>query len=70
MDASIERLEREEILEAILELNPGSTRKWLEEFPTEDLRRYLAHLDYALQPRGRSWPRTAGDPAVVSRHAA
>jgi hypothetical protein len=70
MDASIERLEREEVVEAILELNPGSTRSWLEEFATEELRNYLAHLDHALQPRGRSWHRPAGVPAAVHRRAA
>lgn len=70
MDASIERLEREEVIEAILELNPGSTRSWLDEFSTEELRSYLAHLDHALQPRGRSWPRPAGVPAAIYRRAA
>jgi hypothetical protein len=70
MDASIDRLEREEVIEAILDLNPGSTRRWLEEFSTEDLRSYLAHLDHALQPRGRCWPRPAGVPAAIHRRAA
>ena len=67
--ASTDRLEREEIVEMICEINHGVGRPWLESFPTEELRRYLAHLELVLEPRGTVWVREPGAPAI-GRHAA
>ncbi len=67
--ASTDRLEREEIIEMICDINRGVGRAWLESFQTEDLRRYLAHLELVLEPRGTVWVREPGAPALERRAA-
>lgn len=67
--SSTQRLEREEIVEMICDLNRGVGRAWLESFPTEELRRYLAHLELVIQPRGTVWVRRPGAPATERRAA-
>lgn len=66
---STDRLEREEIVEMICEINRGVGRPWLESFSTEELRRYLAHLELVLEPRGTVWVREPGAPATERRAA-
>ena len=66
---STERLEREEIIEMIAEINQGVGRVWLESFPTEELRQYLAHLERVLEPRGTVWIRRPGAPAIERKAA-
>ena len=67
--ASTDRLEREEIVEMICEINRGVGRPWLESFSTEELRRYLTHLELVLEPRGTVWVRKLGAPAIERRAA-
>jgi len=64
------RIEREEIIEAIVEINRGVSRAWLESFETEHLREYLEHLDLVIRPRGTVWVRTRGTPPAFERRAA
>ena len=66
---STDRLEREEIVELICEINRGVGRPWLESVSTEELRRSLAHLDLVLEPRGTVWVREPGAPAIERRAA-
>ncbi len=67
--ASTDRLEREEIIEMICDINRGVGRPWLESFATEELRRYLAHLELVLEPRGTVWVREPGAPAIERKAA-
>ncbi|MGA0172812.1 MAG: hypothetical protein ACO3NL_04080 [Phycisphaerales bacterium] len=67
--ASTDRLEREEIVEMICDINRGVGRPWLESFTTEELRRYLAHLELVLEPRGTVWVREPGAPAIERKAA-
>ena len=53
----------------ICEINRGVGRPWLESFSTEELRRYLTHLELVLEPRGTVWVRKPGAPAIERRAA-
>jgi len=64
------RIEREEIIEAIVEINRGVSRAWLESFETDHLREYLEHLDLVIRPRGTIWVRPSGTPPAYERRAA
>lgn len=65
-----QRLEREELIEAIMETNRGVGRAWLESFPTPSLREYLSHLDLVNQPRGTIWVRSSSQGPAIERRAA
>jgi hypothetical protein len=65
-------IEKTRLIASILELNPGAEVHWLERFEEKALRRYLDHLHYASEPRGRgsAWIRDGETPAVVGRQPA
>ena len=44
-------LAKEEVIQAILNLNPTADRTWLSDFRDRDLREYLDHLNHAQTPR-------------------
>ena len=64
-------LDKDRLIDLILETNPSSSRDWLMEFRPEQLRSYLDHLEMTLEPRGRNsrWARPGDTPAVVWRKA-
>ena len=64
-------LDKNQIIERIMKSNPGSSREFLEQFETGQLRSYLDHLEMTLEPRGRNsrWARPGDTPAVVWRKA-
>ena len=61
-------LDKFKLIEAIREFNASARREWLEQFEPTQLRTYLAHLEYAHEPRGRTsrWLRPGDSPAVVT----
>jgi len=65
-------VEKNQIIQAIRELNPTANGEWLEAFRLDALIRYLHHLRYAQLPRaaGGRWQRDPSMPPVVARHSA
>jgi hypothetical protein len=63
---------KSQVIDSILQLNPSAKQEWLERFDVSALRRYLDHLQLALEPRGRDsvWQRDGETPAVVTRRPA
>ncbi|MEL7473735.1 MAG: hypothetical protein AAGK04_10500 [Planctomycetota bacterium] len=63
------RLSREQILERILEINPGATTDFLADFDHTTLADYLDRLIRLRDQRGSGsrWVRRSGPPAVASR---
>jgi hypothetical protein len=61
-----------QLIASIMEINPSASQAWLARFDVSALRRYLDHLQHALEPRGRSsiWIRDGETPAVVTRRPA
>jgi hypothetical protein len=61
-----------QLIDGILQLNPSASKDWLDLFDVAALRRYLDHLQHALEPRGGQsvWLRDAETPAVVTRRPA
>lgn len=64
-------LDKNHLIDLILKANPGSSRDWLDQFRTDQLRSYLDHLEITMEPRGRNsrWARPGDTPAVVWRKA-
>lgn len=62
-------LNRSQIMERIISINPTATVAFLSRFAERPLKRYLEHLTAAQEPRGRSawWVRPADSPAIVVR---
>ena len=56
------------IIQHIQQINSSTTHDWLERFDISALRRYLDHLQHALEPRGGGsfWVRTGETPAVTA----
>lgn len=46
-------LERRRLIEELISLNPSASVEFLQEFTTESLEEYLAHLQASQLPRGR-----------------
>lgn len=64
-----EVLSRGQLIEQILELNPGASLEFLEGFGADELSQYLNHLLWLQQPRTRAavWVRPGDSPAVLAR---
>jgi len=62
-------LTKGQIIEMIQQFNQSARREWLDLFDAAALRRYLEHLQWSLQPRGREsvWIREGETPAVLTR---
>lgn len=62
-------LNRSQIMDRIISINPTATVAFLSRFEERPLKRYLEHLTAAQEPRGRSawWVRPADSPAIVVR---
>ena len=58
-----------QVIDRILQINPSARQEWLDLFEVSALRRYLDHLEFALEPRGPDsvWLRDGETPAVVTR---
>ncbi len=58
---------REQAVTAIMEFNPGATRRYLDQFGDRAIERYHRHLEASRQPRGRdaAWVREANEPTIV-----
>ena len=41
-----------QVIDGILQINPSARQEWLDLFEVSALRRYLDHLQFALEPRG------------------
>lgn len=63
---------KERLIEDIQEHNRSAHREWLELFDVDALRRYLEHLRWTLEPRGRHsfWVRQGDSPAMMTRQPA
>ena len=61
-------LSKATIIEHIQQINRSARYEWLEMFDISALRRYLDHLQHALEPRGGGsvWIRTGETPAIVA----
>jgi hypothetical protein len=64
-----EILSRGQLIESILELNPGASLEFLGAFGADELSQYLNHLLWLQQPRTRAavWVRPGDSPAVLAR---
>lgn len=62
-------LSKTQIIDMIQQFNQSAGREWLDLFDAPSLRRYLEHLQWSLQPRGRSsiWIRQGETPAAITR---
>ncbi len=58
---------RERLVRHICALNPTARVEWLVAFTASELGKYLDHLQFALEPRGRGsrWMRLEATPAIV-----
>lgn len=65
-------LNKPQIIDDILDLNPTADREWLNGFSPRSLALYLEHLQVASEPRGsaRPWFRPGDSAAIVTRRAA
>jgi hypothetical protein len=61
-------LSKMQIIDGILQINQSARREWLALFDLGALRRYFEHLQWMLEPRGRSsrWERPGETPAIVA----
>jgi hypothetical protein len=62
-------LSKTQLIELIQQFNRSARREWLDLFDTIALRRYLEHLQWSFQPRGRDsfWIRQGETPAALTR---
>lgn len=58
---------RERLVRHICALNPTARVEWLVAFTAGELRKYLDHLQFAMEPRGRGsrWERGEARPAIL-----
>ncbi len=56
------------LIDHIQQINGSAPADWLALFDISALNRYLEHLQYSLEPRGRgsTWVRQAETPAIVT----
>ncbi len=64
-------LSKTRVINAIVQLNRSAPPDWLNNFAVTALRKYLDHLEFTIEPRGRTsiWTRSGDTPAVVTRTA-
>lgn len=64
-----EVLSRGQLMEQIMEINPGASLDFLADFGADELAQYLDHLLWLEQPRTAHavWVRPADSPAVLAR---
>ena len=62
-------LNKEQIIQAIQQINRSARKEWLSLFDASALQRYLDHLEQTLEPRGGHsiWVRPSENRAVVTR---
>ena len=62
-------LAKDQIIDGIQQINRSANRDWLIEFDERALRRYLDHLQRAVEPRGGHsvWVRPNETPAIITR---
>jgi len=62
-------LSKPQIISSIQQINQSARHDWLDRFDAMALRRYLDHLQHALEPRGGEsfWIRDGETHAVVTR---
>lgn len=62
-------LNKNQIINAIQQINHSVDTRWLSSFNEPKLRAYLEHLQLTIEPRGRHsiWRRTGDTPAVMTR---
>ncbi len=63
-------LSKTRVINAIMQLNRSAPPDWLNKFAAPALRKYLDHLEVAIEPRGRAsvWTRSPEAPAIVTRN--
>jgi len=63
-------LSKTRVINAIMQLNRSAPPDWLNKFAAPALRKYLDHLEVAIEPRGRAsvWTRSPKTPAIVTRN--
>ncbi|MBX3355148.1 MAG: hypothetical protein KF724_05560 [Phycisphaeraceae bacterium] len=47
-------LTKAQLIDSVIELNPGARREWLAQFAADALREYFERLQFAAGPRGTS----------------
>ncbi len=64
-----EVLSQGQLIEHIMEINPGASLEFLSEFSATELSQYLNHLLWLEQPRTgeAAWVRPGDSPAVLAR---
>ncbi|MEM7228829.1 MAG: hypothetical protein AAF432_08445 [Planctomycetota bacterium] len=63
-------LTKTQVIARIQTLNATADGTWLDQFSSDALRQYLAHLEVAREPRGSVWRRSGDSPAVMTRRPA
>lgn len=60
-------LTKAQLIDSVIELNPGAHRAWLSQFSTDSVRDYLDRLRFAASPRGAesAWRRRTPDSELV-----
>ncbi len=58
---------REHAVSAIMEFNPGASRRYLDQFSDRAIERYHKHLEASRLPRGRgaAWVRETNEPTIA-----
>lgn len=62
-------LSKSQLIDGIQQINQSARQDWLRLFDTSALERYLEHLHWQLEPRGRqsAWVRDGDTPAILTR---
>jgi len=59
------RLDRNQLISRIIQVNTTATETYLESFSDDMLWHYLAHLETLKAPRGSAWNRPGDTPAIL-----
>lgn len=62
-------MSKSQLIEGIQQINQSAHHDWLSLFDVSALKRYLDHLHWQLEPRGRQsvWIRDGDTPAILTR---